>query len=120
MISFKSIDISCLGLHNRFRLIWLLDWEMARYGDIALDASQLLDNLWVMQQNPAKYRQRTIKNLIEALQLQYFSGGDWRLGRAVEFVRSIALLLPFPHWGISRDNIPDILERAMSEVESIV
>jgi hypothetical protein len=36
------------------RIVWILDWEMARR-EVFSDVDNLLDNLWLMKQNPRRF-----------------------------------------------------------------
>jgi hypothetical protein len=123
-----------IHLNPTTKTIWLLDWEVARRGAIQRDADQLLDNLWIMLQNPTKYRFDATQQLMQSLQQQYYRGSssgttttgignsssssrDWRIGRGPEFVRSIGMLTQFPHWELQ--DVGAVMKKAIQEVEGL-
>lgn len=44
---------------------------------------------------------------------------DWRAGREAEFVRSAAMLLSFPHWGLEEGEVPAVLQQAIKEADAL-
>lgn len=44
---------------------------------------------------------------------------DWRAGREAEFVRSAAMLLSFPHWGLGEGEVPAVLQQAIKEADAL-
>ena len=65
-----------IHLNPTTKTIWLLDWEVARHGAVQRDADQLLDNLWIMLQNPTKYRVDATQHLMQSLQQQYYGNSS--------------------------------------------
>jgi hypothetical protein len=93
------------------RTLWIVDWEAAQIGHSGRDVALLIDHLWIMTQNPAKYDTSRAKKLIcsfgTVFSPAYTIGAgppaivvDWRLGREPEFLRSVAMFAGSPHYGI--------------------
>ncbi|CAF1142307.1 unnamed protein product, partial [Brachionus calyciflorus] len=103
------------------KLIWIVDWEVARYETKTRDFEQLLANLWVMKQSP-KFDQNKIEKLIRKFQLEFFGNedSDWRLhcgdfGKC-NFILWVTGLLNETHWGI--DDNQAVALKALNEIHT--
>eukprot|EP00158_Paraphelidium_tribonemae_P007085 Partr_v1_DN28108_c0_g1_i1_m55730 putative NA len=101
--------------------VWILDWEVARLDYKEKDCNQLMDNLWLMMQNPKKYRAETCRQLIEEICGAYYGSKDanWmesHVRSGDQFVRSVTLLSSFPHWELGENATSNISKLAMSLV----
>ncbi|CAF1046760.1 unnamed protein product, partial [Brachionus calyciflorus] len=102
------------------KLVWIVDWEVARYETKTRDFEQLLANLWVMKQSP-KFDQNKIEKLIRKFQLEFFGNedSDWRLhcgdfGKC-NFILWVTGLLNETHWGI--DDNQAVALKALNEIK---
>jgi hypothetical protein len=109
------------------RTLWIVDWEAAQIGHSGRDVALLIDHLWIMTQNPAKYDTVRAKKLICSFTSVFcptLSGGtgapagvvDWRLGREPEFLRSVAMFAGSPHYGIDHSSA---LRCALDEISAL-
>lgn len=104
------------------RIIWCIDWEMARFEKRHRDIEQLFTNLWVMKQDAVFYDAQLCERLMRRLQREFFGAddADWRLhcdGETMtEFILMAAALLAEPH--IKRRD-SQLLLTAIREVEML-
>ncbi|CAF0809993.1 unnamed protein product [Brachionus calyciflorus] len=110
---------SSILIDKEENLIWIVDWEFARYESKTSDLEQLLANLWVMKQS-SKFNQDKIEKLIEKFQLEFLGNekSDWRYEcgdmAKYNFILWIGGLLNETHWGI--DDNQAVALKALEEV----
>lgn len=113
---------SSILIDQKNKLIWVVDWEAARFETNTRDLEQLLANLWLMKQSP-KFDKVKIENLINNFQLEFFENMniDWRNGcgdfAKYNFILWIIGLLNENHWGL--DNKKEIALKAFNEIENL-
>lgn len=113
---------SSILIDQKNNLIWLVDWEAARFETNTRDVEQLLANLWLMKQSP-KFNKIKIENLIKNFQLVFFDSKDkdWRKCSGdfarYNFILWIVGLLNESHWGL--DNKREIAIKALNEIENL-
>lgn len=121
VFSFGDLWPNSILIDEDKKLIWIIDWEMARFETRTRDLEQLIANLWVMKQNPNLFDLEKIDFLIKSLQLEYFGDhkSDWRKhcgeNAKANFVLWVVGLLNEKHWEI-KDNKEAAL-KAIHEAE---
>jgi thiamine kinase-like enzyme len=102
------------------KLIWVIDWEMARFETRLRDLDQLMCNFWIMKQNPKLFDTEVIEKIMKRLQFVFFNDEkiDWRVkcGKS-RFILWIISLIKEKHWEI--DDNKEIVLRALNEIENI-
>ena len=108
------------------KLIWIIDWEMARFETRQLrDLEQLIANLWIMKQKPAFFNTTLIEKLIKRLQFEHFGNenSDYRqhgddLTRANFILMILSLIKDTAYWGLEDFtlNEEELLRKALAEI----
>ncbi len=103
------------------KLVWIIDWEMARFGKPLKDLEQLMGNLWIMKQNPVRYNSPKVIELMKRIEIEFFEEEkDWRVGcgpnAAKNFVCWAVNLVMFDHWGI--EDKYNVVIKAIKEAEN--
>ena len=102
------------------KLIWVIDWEMARFETKLRDLDQLMCNFWIMKQNPNVFDYDAIDKIMKRLQFEFFNNEniDWRLkcGKP-RFILWIISLIKEKHWEI--DDSKMVVVRALNEIENL-
>jgi thiamine kinase-like enzyme len=102
------------------KLIWVIDWEMARFETRLRDLDQLMCNLWIMKQNPKLFDSDLIDKIMKRLQFEFFKNEniDWRIkcGKP-RFILWIISLIKEKHWEIE-DN-KEVVLKALNEIENL-
>jgi hypothetical protein len=62
------------------KLLWVIDWELARFETATNDLEELMSMLWLFKQNEAIFSAKSIAILMGKLQLAFFGDEkkDWR------------------------------------------
>ena len=101
-------------------LIWIIDWEMARFETRLSDLNQFMSNLWVMKQNPSYFDSNAIDKIIKRLQFEFFNNEniDWRLkcGKS-NFILWVVTLINMEHWKL--DDQKQAVLKAINEIEHL-
>jgi thiamine kinase-like enzyme len=104
------------------KLLWIIDWEMARFDTATRDVEQLMSFLWIFKTNEALFSARVVGLLMEKLQFEFFGDerSDWRVkcGRLAKasFVIWVASIVRNPQW-VYQDQ-RDLVLKALSEVQN--
>ena len=103
-------------------LLWVVDWEMARFDIPTRDLEQFIANLWVMRQNKELFSESSIDTIIKQLQIEFFGDEkkDWRTCWKYSketFVLWVTTLIKEKHWCIE-DQRTAVLN-AIKEVQNI-
>lgn len=119
VLVFGDLWPSSILIDKEKDLVWIIDWEMTRFGTKTRDLEQLMANLWIMKQSPI-FDQVKIENLIKIFQKEFFGDEhlDWRkqcgaLG-TTNFIHWVVCLLNETHWGL--DNLRDVAIKALTEI----
>ena len=103
--------------------IWIIDWEIARFGKPRKDLEQLMGNLWIMKQNSQLFNVQSIDCIMHTLQQEFFGDAnvDWRLNHGEEtvynFIYWAVSLVKEAHWEI--DDQRAVILKALEEVNQI-
>ena len=103
--------------------IWIIDWELARFGKPRKDLEQLMGNLWIMKQNNKLFNVESIDCIMKTLQQEFFGDAnvDWRLNQGEEtvynFIYWAVSLVKEAHWEI--DDQRAVILKALEEANKI-
>jgi thiamine kinase-like enzyme len=105
------------------KLIWIIDWEMARFETRIRDMAQLMANLWVMKENDKLFNVHRIETLMRKLQLEFLGDEnlDWRFNSdditKDEFLIWILVLIREKHWEIEENQKRSSILKALDQIE---
>jgi thiamine kinase-like enzyme len=102
------------------KLIWVIDWEMARFETRLSDINQFICNLWIMKQNPFYFDSDGVEKIIRRLQFEFFKDEniDWRIkcGKS-NFIIWVMALVHMEHWQL--DDHKKIVLKALREIQEL-
>ena len=105
-------------IDSQKKLIWISDWEMARFGKPVRDFEQLMGNLWIMKQNIKLFDSEKIEYLIKKLQQEFFEDEncDYRNNTDSKnnFIFWVSTLVQYNHWELNDHR--EIVLKALKEV----
>lgn len=103
------------------KLLWVIDWELARFEMATRDLEQLMSMLWLFRQNETAYNTTNIHVLMRKLQLAFFGNesADWRVNCGqfgnVSFMVWVILMATNPDFPFQEDPKAIIL-KAIGEI----
>jgi 5-methylthioribose kinase len=117
---FGDLWANSILINFETNLIWIIDFEMARFETKKRDMAQLMTNLWIMKENPSLFNASRADCLMKRLQLEFLGDEncDWRFMNEKtyeEFPLFILMLCTAAYWGIT-DKRGTIL-KAISELK---
>lgn len=117
-----DLSVNSILIDQVNNLIWIVDWEMARFDKKTRDFEQIMSNLWMMQYQP-NFDSKLINEFIRNFQLEFFGdeSSDWRknldfMGKC-NFIFWTLFQMNLSHLGIE-SNV-EVAKIALKEIQEL-